>query len=189
MRSQLCPVRDDFRIIVVVEMQDAYTRLDLPLLNRFEKQVLSPAARDIVRARRVSPRSKIGDPCFRIPSHCPPPLARPLSSSQVFSEICSCSILAVAVHPHFGSFAPCALPLPSPAGHAASGGDAPSARRPSARRCAQLLGEVMEWVDAVLAETGLSAYQQVSSHPTHRWVGIWIGAAGMGSDGVVLILF
>eukprot|EP00755_Sulcionema_specki_P009898 Sspe_Gene.44944::Locus_22125_Transcript_2_2_Confidence_0.500_Length_15952::g.44944::m.44944 len=39
-RSQLCPVADGFRIVVVAEQSHAYDNLDLPLLNRFEKQVL-----------------------------------------------------------------------------------------------------------------------------------------------------
>jgi hypothetical protein len=39
-RSQLCPVSDGFRIIVIVDQNHAYENLDLPLLNRFEKQVL-----------------------------------------------------------------------------------------------------------------------------------------------------
>ncbi|CAM9234897.1 unnamed protein product, partial [Ectocarpus fasciculatus] len=38
-RSQLCPVNDGFKIVVVVEQYHAYDNLDLPLLNRFEKQV------------------------------------------------------------------------------------------------------------------------------------------------------
>lgn len=38
-RSQLCPVTDGFKIIVIVEQFHAYDNLDLPLLNRFEKQV------------------------------------------------------------------------------------------------------------------------------------------------------
>eukprot|EP01060_Flectonema_neradi_P020833 TRINITY_DN2832_c5_g1_i4.p1 TRINITY_DN2832_c5_g1~~TRINITY_DN2832_c5_g1_i4.p1 ORF type:complete len:4086 (+),score=767.97 TRINITY_DN2832_c5_g1_i4:3344-15601(+) len=40
-RSQLCPVQEGFRIIVVAEQDHAYENLDLPLLNRFEKQVLT----------------------------------------------------------------------------------------------------------------------------------------------------
>eukprot|EP01062_Namystynia_karyoxenos_P054291 TRINITY_DN4457_c1_g1_i1.p1 TRINITY_DN4457_c1_g1~~TRINITY_DN4457_c1_g1_i1.p1 ORF type:complete len:3111 (+),score=983.00 TRINITY_DN4457_c1_g1_i1:397-9729(+) len=40
-RSQLCPVQEGFRIVVVAEAEHAYTNLDLPLLNRFEKQVLN----------------------------------------------------------------------------------------------------------------------------------------------------
>ena len=39
-RSQLCQVADGFKIIVIVEQTHAYYSLDLPLLNRFEKQVL-----------------------------------------------------------------------------------------------------------------------------------------------------
>jgi len=39
-RSQLCQVEEGFKIIVVTEQMHAYTKLDLPLLNRFEKQVL-----------------------------------------------------------------------------------------------------------------------------------------------------
>lgn len=38
-RSQLCPVTDGFKIVVIVEQFHAYDNLDLPLLNRFEKQV------------------------------------------------------------------------------------------------------------------------------------------------------
>lgn len=41
-RSHLCEVGDGFRLIVVVDQQHAYDSLDLPLLNRFEKQVLRP---------------------------------------------------------------------------------------------------------------------------------------------------
>ena len=37
--SRLCPVHDDFRVIVVVDCEDAFNRLAPPLLNRFEKQV------------------------------------------------------------------------------------------------------------------------------------------------------
>eukprot|EP01052_Picozoa_sp_SAG31_P009056 SAG31_NODE_468_length_15250_cov_5.304138_10_plen_399_part_00 len=40
-RSQLCQVAEGFKICVVVEQQHAYDHLDLPLLNRFEKQVLT----------------------------------------------------------------------------------------------------------------------------------------------------
>ncbi|KAK3256804.1 hypothetical protein CYMTET_34083, partial [Cymbomonas tetramitiformis] len=42
-RSQLCPVAQGFKLVVVVEQQQAYEQLDLPLLNRFEKQVLTHA--------------------------------------------------------------------------------------------------------------------------------------------------
>lgn len=38
--SRLCPIHRNFRIVVVVEKNDAYTRLAPPLLNRFEKQVM-----------------------------------------------------------------------------------------------------------------------------------------------------
>lgn len=37
--SRLCPIDPSFRVIVVVEAIDAYTKLAPPLLNRFEKQV------------------------------------------------------------------------------------------------------------------------------------------------------
>ena len=39
-RSQLCPVHPSFRLIAVTEMEHAYNELDLPLLNRLEKQLL-----------------------------------------------------------------------------------------------------------------------------------------------------
>lgn len=41
-RSQLCKVENGFKIVVIVEQDHAYRSLDLPLLNRFEKQVLCP---------------------------------------------------------------------------------------------------------------------------------------------------
>lgn len=43
MRSALCPVHDDFKLITIVEATHAYSNLDLPLLNRFEKQLLLPS--------------------------------------------------------------------------------------------------------------------------------------------------
>lgn len=45
-KSQLCPVAEGFRVVVVAEQQHAYSNLDLPLLNRFEKQVFTP--RDVM---------------------------------------------------------------------------------------------------------------------------------------------
>ena len=45
-RSQLCQVQDGFKIVVIVEQNHAYNKLDLPLLNRFEKQIL--CAEDIL---------------------------------------------------------------------------------------------------------------------------------------------
>ena len=38
--SRLCPVHNDFRVIVIVDAEQAYHQLAPPLLNRFEKQVL-----------------------------------------------------------------------------------------------------------------------------------------------------
>ena len=38
--SRLCPIHRKFRVVVVVEKDDAYNRLAPPLLNRFEKQVM-----------------------------------------------------------------------------------------------------------------------------------------------------
>ena len=43
-RSSLCQVKDGFKIIVVVEESHAVNHLDLPLLNRFEKQILSSSS-------------------------------------------------------------------------------------------------------------------------------------------------
>lgn len=48
-RSQLCPVAEGFKLIVIVDQQKAYDSLDLPLLNRFEKQVLFP--RDLLHSQ------------------------------------------------------------------------------------------------------------------------------------------
>eukprot|EP00339_Tiarina_fusa_P025989 CAMPEP_0117019990 /NCGR_PEP_ID=MMETSP0472-20121206/15254_1 /TAXON_ID=693140 ORGANISM="Tiarina fusus, Strain LIS" /NCGR_SAMPLE_ID=MMETSP0472 /ASSEMBLY_ACC=CAM_ASM_000603 /LENGTH=585 /DNA_ID=CAMNT_0004725079 /DNA_START=210 /DNA_END=1964 /DNA_ORIENTATION=+ len=38
--SRLCPVHDEFRVIVIVDAEQAYHQLAPPLLNRFEKQLL-----------------------------------------------------------------------------------------------------------------------------------------------------
>lgn len=38
--SRICSVHKNFRVIVIVDQDDAYTRLPKPLLNRFEKQTL-----------------------------------------------------------------------------------------------------------------------------------------------------
>ncbi|CAM9558418.1 unnamed protein product, partial [Phaeothamnion confervicola] len=35
--SQMCPLADGFRAVVVVDTREAYARLSPPLLNRFEK--------------------------------------------------------------------------------------------------------------------------------------------------------
>ena len=45
-RSQLCQVLPGFRIVVIVDRREAYQNLDLPLLNRFEKQMLT--AREVL---------------------------------------------------------------------------------------------------------------------------------------------
>lgn len=37
--TRLCPLHRNFRVIVIVEKEEAYTKLAPPLLNRFEKQV------------------------------------------------------------------------------------------------------------------------------------------------------
>ena len=58
-RSQPCPVHDDFRIIAVAEQDHAYQQLDLPLLNRLEKQLLRHS--DVCR-------SVPGTPVFRVVS-------------------------------------------------------------------------------------------------------------------------
>ena len=49
--SRLCPIAPEFRVIVIVEKIDAYTRLAPPLLNRFEKQVME--RRDMMSAKHV----------------------------------------------------------------------------------------------------------------------------------------
>uniref|UniRef100_A0A7R9YCP3 Uncharacterized protein n=1 Tax=Pinguiococcus pyrenoidosus TaxID=172671 RepID=A0A7R9YCP3_9STRA len=54
--SQLCPCHDDFKVVVIVEREDAYERLDLPLLNRFEKQVFG-AEEVVSTAQRVALRA------------------------------------------------------------------------------------------------------------------------------------
>ena len=50
-RSQLCPVEEGFRIVVVAEQKHADENLDLPLLNRFEKQSLN--FRDCLNAEQL----------------------------------------------------------------------------------------------------------------------------------------
>lgn len=66
--SRLCPIHRAFRVIVVVEKVEAYTRLAPPLLNRFEKQVferkdvLEPGSESLMKqlARFVSAFASCG---------------------------------------------------------------------------------------------------------------------------------
>jgi len=51
-RSQLCPVHPEFRLIAVTEREHAYNNLDLPLLNRLEKQLLRHS--DVCDEQRLS---------------------------------------------------------------------------------------------------------------------------------------
>ncbi|CAE8647524.1 unnamed protein product [Polarella glacialis] len=41
-RSQLCNVADGFKLVVLVDTDHAQTKLDVPFLNRFEKQLVEP---------------------------------------------------------------------------------------------------------------------------------------------------
>lgn len=41
--SQLCPVDSRFKLVLICDSAEAYERLDVPLLSRFEKQVLNPS--------------------------------------------------------------------------------------------------------------------------------------------------
>lgn len=55
-RSQLCDVHAAFKVVVIVEAHRAYEELDLPLLNRFEKQLFAPEhALDAAQARPAPP--------------------------------------------------------------------------------------------------------------------------------------
>lgn len=58
-RSQLCPVEDGFRVVVVVERDHAYEDLDLPLLNRFEKCLLEPG--HLLSARQADAAAQLGE--------------------------------------------------------------------------------------------------------------------------------
>eukprot|EP00004_Rigifila_ramosa_P001109 TRINITY_DN1107_c0_g1_i3.p1 TRINITY_DN1107_c0_g1~~TRINITY_DN1107_c0_g1_i3.p1 ORF type:complete len:6204 (+),score=1430.96 TRINITY_DN1107_c0_g1_i3:1580-18613(+) len=51
-RSQLCPVEDGFKIVVIAEQRHVYEDLDLPLLNRFEKQILT--ALELLGTRQIA---------------------------------------------------------------------------------------------------------------------------------------
>ena len=55
-RSHLCPVAASFKVIVVTEEAHALERLDLPLLNRFEKQLFAVADCLDERERALSAR-------------------------------------------------------------------------------------------------------------------------------------
>ena len=56
-RSQLCQVAPGFKIVVIVEQNHAYNNLDLPLLNRFEKQVL--CSEDVIGANQTKVAKQI----------------------------------------------------------------------------------------------------------------------------------
>jgi len=63
-RSQLCEVAQGFKLIVIVEQHDAYEKLDLPLLNRFEKQVFG--IHDVLTQQGLLLADKIEDWCKSI---------------------------------------------------------------------------------------------------------------------------
>eukprot|EP00445_Apocalathium_hangoei_P025301 CAMPEP_0203928060 /NCGR_PEP_ID=MMETSP0359-20131031/67408_1 /ASSEMBLY_ACC=CAM_ASM_000338 /TAXON_ID=268821 /ORGANISM="Scrippsiella Hangoei, Strain SHTV-5" /LENGTH=271 /DNA_ID=CAMNT_0050856939 /DNA_START=58 /DNA_END=870 /DNA_ORIENTATION=- len=58
-RSQLCPVEEGFRLIVVVEQDHAHQNLDLPLLNRFEKFQMNPE--HLLEASQVDAAAQLGE--------------------------------------------------------------------------------------------------------------------------------
>ena len=58
-KSQLCPVAPSFRIIVVVEEKHAVENLDLPLLNRFEKQTLH--SEDVLSVDQLNLAEELGE--------------------------------------------------------------------------------------------------------------------------------
>ncbi|CAK9021977.1 unnamed protein product [Durusdinium trenchii] len=41
-RSQLCPMAESFKLLVLVDQEQAFKQLDVPFLNRFEKQLVQP---------------------------------------------------------------------------------------------------------------------------------------------------
>lgn len=47
-KSSLCQVEDGFKMIVLVDQDEAYNRMSAPMLNRFEKQLLRPV--DIIQS-------------------------------------------------------------------------------------------------------------------------------------------
>lgn len=51
--TRLCPIDKNFRIIVIVEKEEAYTRLAPPLLNRFEKQVFERSSVLLTHQKQV----------------------------------------------------------------------------------------------------------------------------------------
>lgn len=63
-RSQLCQVHPKFKIVVIVEQEHAYNKLDLPLLNRFEKQVLT--ATDLLSVSQKNAVDELKTWCQRI---------------------------------------------------------------------------------------------------------------------------
>jgi len=77
-RSQWCAVGPGFKIVVIVETKDAYEKLDLPLLNRFEKQMLraedaleTPEAKEMLRVlklwiKQVETATRVKDPFIGI---------------------------------------------------------------------------------------------------------------------------
>ncbi|KAJ9458845.1 hypothetical protein DIPPA_15027 [Diplonema papillatum] len=80
-RSQLCPVEDGFKIVVVAETAHAHENLDLPLLNRFEKQILNFA--DCLDSEQVARVEELTEWVDAVVSETDFP-----SASGVFS--CSC---------------------------------------------------------------------------------------------------
>jgi hypothetical protein len=63
-RSQLYPVSPGFKMIVVVEQTRAYSNLDLPLLSRFEKQIVCP--QDVITEKQQDMVAYIEEWCTKV---------------------------------------------------------------------------------------------------------------------------
>eukprot|EP00965_Chrysotila_dentata_P057418 1904620-Pleurochrysis_carterae.AAC.1 len=67
-RSQLCVVHEAFKLVVVVEAAHAWARLDLPLLNRFEKQVMT--AKEVLSRAQTAEATALADFVAHVRSEC-----------------------------------------------------------------------------------------------------------------------
>jgi hypothetical protein len=80
-RSQLCRVEEGFRLVVVVNAAHALDHMDLPLLNRFEKQTLDAA--DLLGRRQTLLKKRLDQWLEAVAFTCSMPL------HQVPSCVCA----------------------------------------------------------------------------------------------------
>ncbi|KAL1512226.1 hypothetical protein AB1Y20_005488 [Prymnesium parvum] len=115
-RSQLCVCHDAFKVVVIVEERHAHERLDLPLLNRFEKQLFTPEQAISTGQRRLRDELAKWTDCILAGLGMSLPLeGQPLSPSPTELQQKQRALEKVFCGWHDGIIASLALQLPADA--------------------------------------------------------------------------